>query len=145
MTDKSIELVDTGLLMLSGLNDPILIDALLEGVDVLNYELHPNDLFSGSKNKQPLLNYALLGVLSMSNEQSLNSFSLKSKLTQLHIDLPNLSTLSKIKGIRRLVLSDTQGGLKTLDGLEHLDSLSALVLKDCYYNGKVCLSICLGS
>jgi hypothetical protein len=104
-------------MMLSGLNDPVLIDALLEGVVILNHELIPNDLFSGSKNKQPLLNYSLLGVLSMSNEQCLNSFPLKSTLTELHIDLSNLKTLTQFKGIKRLVLSDSQHTLKSLDGL----------------------------
>ena len=131
LTSDSFELIETGLLMLSGLDDPLLIDSLLEGVNFLNFELIPNDIFSGSKNKQPLLNYALLGVLSLSNDKCLTSFPLKSKISELHIDLPNLTTLSQLKGIKRLVLSDSLNKLKNLDGIENMELLSGLVLKDC--------------
>ncbi len=131
LTDKSIDLVNSGLMMLEGLNDPILIDKLLEGIDLVNFELSPNTIFSGTKTTQPLLNYAMLGLLSLVDDSCLNSISLKNSLKELHIDVPDLNTLKNLQGIKRLVLSDSLGLLKTLDGLENMTRLNGLILKNC--------------
>ncbi len=131
LTSDSIEIVDSGLMMLDGLEDRVLIDSLLEGVELINFEIVPNALFSGTKKTQPIRNYAVIGLINLVDENCLNSFTLKSRLSELHIDVPNLHTISKLTQIERLVLIDSMGALTSLEGIQNLSNLSKLALNDC--------------
>lgn len=131
LTSDSIEIVDSGLMMLDGLGDRVLIESLLEGVELINFEIAPNALFSGTKKTQPIRNYAVIGLINLVNENCLNSFPLKSRFSEIHVDLPNLHTISKLTQIERLVLIDSMEALTSLEGIQYLSNLSKLVLKDC--------------
>jgi hypothetical protein len=131
LTNDSIEIVDSGLMMLEGLGDRVLIDSLLEGVEMVNFEIAPNALFSGTKKTQPIRNYAIIGLINLVDANCLNSFPLKNRLSELHVDIPNLHTISKLTQIQRLVLVDSSQSLTSLEGMQNLTILNGLVLKDC--------------
>ena len=131
LTNDSIEIVDSGLMMLEGLGDSVLIDSLLEGVEMVNFEIAPNAIFSGTKKTQPIRNYAIIGLINLVDENCLHSFPLKNRLSELHVDIPNLHTISKLTQIQRLVLADSTHSLTSLEGMQNLTILNGLVLKDC--------------
>ena len=108
LTAETVELIDSGLLLLSSIGDPVLFDALIEGVGLVELEVQseliPNKLFTGTKKLQPLYNYAITGILKLSDSQSVICNSLKGSIKKLRIDLPLLGHLDGLPNLEKLIL-----------------------------------------
>jgi hypothetical protein len=135
LTAETVELIDSGLLLLSSIGDPVLFDALIEGVGLVELEVQseliPNKLFTGTKKLQPLYNYAITGILKLSDSQSVLCNRLKGSIKKLRIDLPLLGHLDGLPNLEKLILIDSLQLIKSLDDISGLKNLSSLILENC--------------
>jgi len=60
---EDIDTIETGIAIVAGLEDEVLIDLLLEGISYLDNRIVYNNFFKGKEFTQPYLNLALLGIL----------------------------------------------------------------------------------
>ena len=135
LTAETVELIDSGLLLLSSIGDPVLFDSLIEGVGLVELEIQseiiPNKLFTGTKKLQPLYNYAITGILKLSDNQSVLCNRLKGSIKKLRIDLPILGHLDGLPNLEKLILIDSLQLIKSLDDISGLMNLTSLILENC--------------
>ena len=135
LTAETVELIDSGLLLLSSIGDPVLFDTLVEGVGLVELEVQseiiPNKLFTGTKKLQPLYNYAITGILKLSDNQSVLCNRLKGSIKKLRIDLPILGHLDGLPNLEKLILIDSLQLIKSLDDISGLMNLTSLILENC--------------
>jgi len=135
LTAETVELIDSGLLLLSSIGDPVLFDSLIEGVGLVELEVQteiiPNKLFTGTKKLQPLYNYAITGILKLSDNQSVLCNRLKGSIKKLRIDLPLLGHLDGFSNLEKLILIDSLQLIKSLDDISGLKNLTSLILENC--------------
>ncbi|MEY4860743.1 MAG: hypothetical protein RL059_442, partial [Bacteroidota bacterium] len=135
LTAETVELIDSGLLLLSSIGDPVLFDALIEGVGLVELEVQseliPNKLFTGTKKLQPIYNYAITGILKLSDSQSVLCNRLKGSIKKLRIDLPLLGHLDGLPNLEKLILIDSLQLIKSLDDISTLKNLTSLILENC--------------
>ena len=135
LTAETVELIDSGLLLLSSIGDPVLFDTLVEGVGLVELEVQseiiPNKLFTGTKKLQPLYNYAITGILKLSDNQSVLCNRLKGSIKKLRIDLPILGHLDGLPNLEKLILIDSLQLIKSLDDISGLKNLTSLILENC--------------
>ena len=135
LTAETVELIDSGLLLLSSIGDPVLFDTMVEGVGLVELEVQseiiPNKLFTGTKKLQPLYNYAITGILKLSDNQSVLCNRLKGSIKKLRIDLPILGHLDGLPNLEKLILIDSLQLIKSLDDISGLMNLTSLILENC--------------
>ena len=135
LTAETLELIDSGLLLLSSIGDPVLFDTLIEGIRLMELEVQteiiPNKLFTGTKKLQPLYNYAITGILKLSDNQSVLCNRLKGSIKKLRIDLPLLGHLDGLPNLEKLILIDSLQLIKSLDDISGLKHLTSLILENC--------------
>ena len=135
LTAETVELIDSGLLLLSSIGDPVLFDSLIEGVGLVELEVQteiiPNKLFTGTKKLQPLYNYAITGILKLSDSQAVLCNKLKGSIKKLRIDLPLLGHLDGLPNLEKLILIDSLQLIKSLDDISGLKNLTSLLLENC--------------
>ncbi len=135
LTADSFEMIDSGLLLLSSMSDPVLFDALIEEVELvsLDYytEIIPNKLFTGTKKLQPFYNYAITGILKYASNASIECTKIKSNIKILKIDLPKLTYLDGFANLEKLILVDSSQTLINLDEISDLSNLTSLKLDNC--------------
>ena len=135
LTAESQELIDSGLLLLSSIDDPVLFDTLIEGASLMELEVQseiiPNKLFTGTKKLQPLYNYAITGILKLADSRAVLCSSLKGSIKKLRIDLPILSHLDGLPNLEKLILLDSLQSIKSLDEISGVKNLTSLNLENC--------------
>ena len=135
LTADSFEIIDSGLLLLASMADPVLFDALIEEVELVSLEYYteiiPNKLFTGTKKLQPFFNYAITGILKYASNASIECAKIKSNIKILKIDLPKLTYLDGFANLEKLILLDSSESLINLDEISNLSNLKSLKLDSC--------------
>lgn len=130
--DKAV--IDSGLLMLSSFSDPYLFDKLIEDIEIISTdalaEIKSASLFKGTKKSQPLMNYAITGVLFFAGADSIKAEKLKNSIKALSIDIPDLSYLHCFKNLETLILTDSMAAIIDLNNLDDSLPLKKLHLVD---------------
>lgn len=135
LTAETHDLIDTGLLLLSGIDDPVLFDTLIDGISLVDLGVHseliPNKLFTGTKKLQPLFNYAITGILKLADSRAVLCSRLKGRIKKLRIDLPILNHLDGLPNLEKLILLDSLQSVKSLDEMNGVKNLTSLILDSC--------------
>lgn len=131
--DKTV--IDTGLTLLSSFSDPYLFDKLLENVTISTTsgisKFETDKLFEANVKEQPFFNYAISGILFYAGSDCLLAEKLKSSVTQLSINIIDLSYLHCFSGLKELLLTDSSGQLTSLIDLNPDLELNSVQLNDC--------------
>lgn len=134
LTSGEKDKIDSGLMLLSSLNDSYLADLLLEGVSIKTPEnsiLEITGAFKGTLKLQPYHNYAITGILHNAPDNAVYCNSLKSSVTNLVIDLVDISYLSAFGQLESLELSDSLGLITSLEKLSSALPIQSLRLNNC--------------
>lgn len=126
-----LDVIQSGISLLESLNDPILVDHFIEGIQYENHQIIPNATFKGTQKTQPLYLFAITALLNLADERSIRGFQFKNSIHSLDIDLPNLCFLSGLPHLEKLYLTDSLGGVTHLNELAQCPKLKVLHLVNC--------------
>ena len=128
------DMIDSGLLLLSSLNDPYVADLLLCDISFSKSNvsiLEVNGAFKGSSKVQPFHNYAITGILYNAPKNAVYCNSLKSSIIRLSIDIIDLSGINAFHKLEYLELYDSCGYIKSLENLSSKLPINVVRLENC--------------